>query len=102
MIGDDVQNRGGAGLDVVLPEFFRTPDQKSGSPVGVAEGQAEMAVVFSDHWTGVAHNGADFPPHLDREQCEYTLMLGADCLPEPPNAIPRPPILETEAARVAA
>ena len=53
-------------------------------------------------YTNVWHNGADLPPHTDRQQCEYTLLLGVDCLPEPPNAIPWPLILETEAARVSA
>ena len=51
-------------------------------------------------YTNVYHDGADLPAHTDREQCEYTLLLCVDCLPEPPNAVPWPLILETEGARV--
>jgi hypothetical protein len=55
-------------------------------------------------YTIVYHDGADLPAHIDREQCEYTLSLCVDCLPEPPStvgwAVPWPLVLETEAARV--
>jgi hypothetical protein len=51
-------------------------------------------------YTIVYHDGADLPAHIDREQCEYTLSMCVDCLPEPPSAVPWPLILETEAARV--
>lgn len=51
-------------------------------------------------YTIVYHDGAELPAHVDREQCEYTLSLCVDSLPEPPDAVPWPLILETEAARV--
>ena len=51
--------------------------------------------------TVVYHDGADLPAHVDQER-EYTLLLCVDCLPEPPNAVPWPLILETGAVRVSA
>lgn len=51
-------------------------------------------------YTAVYHDSADLPAHTDREQCEYTLSMCVDCLPEPPSAVRWPLILETRNTRV--
>jgi hypothetical protein len=58
------------------------------------------AVKPSYVYAAVYHDGADLPTHRDRSQCEYTVSVCVDCVPDPYREVPWPIVLETSAGRV--
>jgi len=47
-------------------------------------------VKLSYTFVGSYEKGARLPPHVDREQCEYTISMQADFIPEPATETPWP------------